>query len=119
MGVLRDVCPSAHDENREATATPAERSEIQASGVLRAESVAPLTRHHANGTTRSGHTGPLPDATAKRPSVAMAVGSGAMPKTSAAANDRPASFAMSGCRIRAQRMRTRPTTPDVVRRALK
>ena len=74
---------------------------IQASGAPMVYSVAQLTRHQASGTTRHSHAATLPDAMVKSPSVAITVGSGAIPTISAAPKPLPPSFATNGCNITA------------------
>ena len=74
---------------------------IQASGAPMVYRVAKLTRHHASGTTRHSDTATLRDAMVKSPSVAIAVGSGAIPTISAAQKPLPPSFATTGCNITA------------------
>ncbi len=61
-----------------------------------ARSVAQLTMHQASGTAMSAQAA-QPGTIDSKPSVAMAVGSGAMPKFSAAWTGRPTSMAPNGC----------------------
>src|SRR5215207_3123897 len=79
----------------EARASTAAISGTQAADEFITWRVAQLARHQANGTgSRSNIAFPRPSA--RIPSVAIAVGSGAMPKTSAARNERPDKTAMAG-----------------------
>ena len=76
----------------------------------------PLRRHQRTGIGSSNGNS-LPRARSRTPSVAIAVGSGAMPKTSDEAQPRPCSGASNGCPASAKPRMRYPVQPASPRRS--
>ena len=92
-------------QRRDAARTRARRpaaGRIRASGAPIVQSVAPEMAHHSSGTTSSSQRRPAAGSSNARPRVPTAVGSGAMPKTSAWVQGRPMAAPISGWISRAK-----------------